>query len=238
LQQAADTAKAALAAQNGDYKALFAAMMQQVKSGMDTMKIDTTAQFKAITDKRDELKIVLQARIASTNDKEKVFTDATAALRASDAACSTAKNAAVAATAALNAASATFDSRNPVIEKELSVIRQLIDKVGELKAINLQESSGQEVARGAVVTQTRDMILSLQTFSAEAGPLSELIDLAREHAEYTKPILDLLNQLIAKLLAERDTITKSVSSAKAVNAEAQTASTSNCERKEAKRIEQ
>ena len=54
-----------------------------------------------------------------------MITDATAALQTSDAACSTAKNAAV-ATAALNAASATFVSRNPVIEKELADIRQLI----------------------------------------------------------------------------------------------------------------
>ena len=71
---------------------------------------DTTAQLKAITDNRGDLIIVLHARIASTIVKEKVITDATAALQARDAACSTAKNAAM-ATAALNAASATFVSQ-------------------------------------------------------------------------------------------------------------------------------
>jgi len=69
--------------------------------------LNKTAQLKAITDNRDDLIIVLLARIASTNVMEKVFTDATAALQASIAACSTAKTAAV-ATAAMNAASATF----------------------------------------------------------------------------------------------------------------------------------
>ena len=48
-------------------------MMQQVKSGMDGMKIDTVASFKALSDKRDSLKIVLDARIASAKEKEKVF---------------------------------------------------------------------------------------------------------------------------------------------------------------------
>ena len=238
MQQADDSAKAALAAQNGNYKALFAAMMQQVKSGMDGMKIDTVASFKALSDKRDSLKIVLDARIASAKDKEKVFSDASAALQAADQACSTAKSAAVAATSTLNAASASFDSRNPVIDKELTVIRQLIDKVGELKTINLQFSSGKEAARSAVFTQTRDMIVNLQSFEAEAGPLSELIDLAREHGEFTKPILDLLNQLMSKLLAERDSITTAVTSAKAANAQSQSTSVTNCDRKEAKRIEQ
>jgi len=81
------------------------------------------------------------------------------------------------------------------------------------------------------------MILNLQSFDEEAGPLSEMIELAREHAEFTKPILDLLNQLVSKLLAERDVITKAVSSAKVAHTEAQSASATNCDRREVKRIE-
>ena len=231
--------KAALDQHAGDYKALFSAMMQQMKSGIESTKIDAVAQLKTITDKRDSAKVILDQKVASTNEKEKAFVAASTSFEAADQSCTSASNTAVAAVATLKSVSATFDARNPVIDKELAVIRQLIDKIGELKALNLQESSDSdhESARSAVVSKTRDMILNLQSFDEEAGPLSEMIELAREHAEFTKPILDLLNQLVSKLLAERDVITKAVSSAKVAHTEAQSASATNCDRREVKRIE-
>ena len=239
---AAQTAalKTALDQHAGDYKALFSAMVQQMKSAMESSKIDSVAQLQALTTKRDSAKVILDQKVASTSAKEKAFLDASTSFQAADQSCTSARNTAVAAVATLTSVSATFDARNPAIDKELAVIRQLIDKIGELKAINLQESSDpdQESARSAVVSKTRDMILNLQSFEQEAGPLSEMIELAREHAEFTKPILDLLNQLISKLLAERDVITTAVSSAKVAHAQAHSASATNCDRKEVKRIEQ
>jgi hypothetical protein len=68
----------------------------------------------------------------------------------------------------------------------------------------LQESSGQEAARSSAYQQTRSIIQSLQIFADEAKPLSEMIEMAREHAEFTGPILKLLKELQAKLLAEQN----------------------------------
>jgi len=231
-------ARDALDAQKGDYKTLFVAMMKQIKSGLNTMKTDAETEFQAITSKRNAVKDVLSARIASAQEKEKAFSSATAALQAADQACTSAKNTATAASATLKATTDALNSRNPIIEKELAVIRQLVDKVGELKSINLQESSGQDAARSAAYQQTRDMIESLQTFEDEAAPLSEMIEMAREHAEFTQPIVKLLKELEAKLLAELDSLRSAVTSAQAANTKAQSNQASTCEQREAKRLEE
>jgi hypothetical protein len=120
------------------------------------------------------------------------------------------------------------------------VIAELIQKVGELKNINLQENAGvskQQAARNAAVSQTRAMIVNLQTFESEAGPLSEMIELAREHAEFTQPILNLLNQLIAKLDLEQGNLNTAVSTAATLNSAAQQLSTTNCNTKATRLIE-
>jgi hypothetical protein len=138
-------------------------------------------------------------------------------------ACKTAHDAAIGTLAVFNAASSTFNARNPVVDKELAVIVKLVDQVRDLKSINLQE--------------TRDMISNLQTFEAEAEPLMDMIDIAREHAEFTKPIMDLLEQLRAKLQTEKESITDAVASAKRENDKAQATSTDTCGKVDAKRIE-
>ena len=81
------------------------------------------------------------------------------------------------------------------------------------------------------------LIYDCHEFEAEAASLSEMIDLAREHAEFTKPILDLLDQLQAKLVAERDALTIAASNAKNAHATAQATSATACGKVEAKRIE-
>jgi hypothetical protein len=129
----------------------------------------------------------------------------------------------VATQATLNSATSSFNARSPVVEKELAVIRAIVDKVADLKSVNVQE--------------TRDMIGSLQTFEEEAASLSEMIDLAREHAEFTKPILDLLSQLQAKLVAERDALTVAASNAKSAHATAQATSATACGKVEARHLE-
>jgi colicin import membrane protein len=234
----AKTARDALAAQKGDHKAIFAEMMKQVKSGLTTMKDDVDNEFKAITSKRNAAQDVLNARITSAKQSEKSFSDATVALQTADQACTTDRNTAVSTASALAFATNSLNSRNPIIEKELAVIRQLVDKVGELKTINLQESADQEATRSAAYGRTRDMIASLQTFEQEAAPLSEMLEMAREHAEFTKPILDLLKQLEAKLQAELNSLKTAVTSAQSENTRAQSSSQASCGVRAVKEVEQ
>jgi hypothetical protein len=213
-------------------------MMKQIKGGLATMKAEAETEFQAITSKRDAVKDILASRIASAQAKEKEFSSATAAFEAADKACTSAKNTATAASATLKATTDSLNARNPIIEKELAVIRQLVDKVGELKSINLQESSGQEAARSSAYQRTRDLIGALQTFEDEAAPLSEMIEMAREHAEFTQPIVKLLKDLEAKLLAELNSLRSDVASAQSANTNAQSYQKSTCELREAKRLEE
>ena len=213
-------------------------MMKQIKSGLATMKTDAETEFQAITSKRNAVKDILDSRIASAQQKETAFSSATSALQAADKACTSAKNTAIAASATLKFTTDSLNARNPVIEKELAIIHQLFGKVGELKSINLQESSGQEAARSSAYQQTRDMIESLQTYEDEAAPLSEMIEMAREHAEFTQPIVKLLKELEAKLLAEQNSLRAEVSSARSANILAQASASSKCQQKEAKKVEE
>jgi hypothetical protein len=236
--ESAEVAKKALAASSGNYKGLFAEMMKHVKSDMNSMKTDVESEFKAITSKRDSVAAVLADRTAMAKEKEKTYSDAISALRAADQACTSTTNTAIASASTLKAVTASLNSRNPVIEKELAVLRQLVAKVAELKSINLQESSGHEDARSSAYQQTRDMIESLQTFESEAAPLSEMIEIAREHAEFTQPIVKLLQELEAKLLAEQNSLRAEVSSADKANTLAQASASSTCQQKEAKKVEE
>jgi chromosome segregation ATPase len=236
--ESAEVAKKALAATNGNYKGLFAQMMKHVKSDMNSMKTDVESEFKAITSKRDSVAAVLADQTAMAKEKEKNYNDAISALRAADQQCTSTTNTATATAATLRAVTASLNSRNPVIEKELRVIRQLVAKVGELKSINLQESSSHEDARSSAYQQTRDMIESLQSFGDEAAPLSEMIEMAREHAEFTQPILKLLQELEAKLIAEQNSLLAEVSSADKANTLAQASASSSCQQKAAKKVEE
>lgn len=215
--------KAALDVHGGDYKAAFASLMQHVKSGLETMKSSADSQLKAVTDKRDAAKLVFDQAVRTAAQREKTFSDSLSAKEAVERACKNAQDVVIGTQAVLSAASSSFNARSPVIEKELAVIRSIMDRVADLKSINFQE--------------TRDMITGLQTYEAEAEPLFEMIDIAREHAEFTKPILDLLNKLQAKLVAERDSINNAVSSARSAHVAAQATSSAACGQVEVKRIE-
>jgi hypothetical protein len=65
-----------------------------------------------------------------------------------------------------------------------------------------------------------------------------MIEIAREHAEFTKPILDLLNQLQAKLLAEQNSLTSAVASAKVAIDKAQSSAASPCKLADATKVEE
>jgi hypothetical protein len=65
----------------------------------------------------------------------------------------------------------------------------------------------------------------------------EMIYIAREHAEFTKPILDLLRQLQAKLLAERDSLRNAVSSATSAHINRKSIVEDNCSKVDVKKIE-
>jgi hypothetical protein len=171
-------------------------------------------------------------------EKEVTFAAATAAYQAVDKACSSATNTAITAASTLKAVTTSQNSRNPIIQKELDAIRMLIEKVGELKSINLQEKSGQEAARDAALVQSRDMIANLQSFDDEAAPLSAMIEMAREHAEFTAPIVKLLKQLEAKLLSEQNSLNSEVTSAKDASAKAASSASTTCEQKEARKFEE
>jgi hypothetical protein len=92
--------------------------------------------------------------------------------------------------------------------------------------------------KAAVFQQTRDMIESLQSFEDEAAPLSEMIEMAREHAEFTQPIVKLLKELEAKLIAEQNSLRAEVTSADKANTLAQASASTTCQQKEAKKVEE
>ena len=215
--------KAALDVHGGDYKAALASMIQHVKNGLEIMQNSTTSQLRAVTDKRDAAKLVLDQAVRTVAEREKTFSDSLSAKEAVERACKTAQDLVTGTRAVFSAATLSFTSRNPVIEKELALIRSIVDKVAELNATNLQE--------------TRNLITDLQTYEAEAGPLFEMIDIAREHAEFTRPILVLLSQIQAKIVAERDSINAAVSSARSAYDAAQSKSSDSCDKVEVKRIE-
>jgi len=214
---------AALAAHGGDHRALFATLMQHIRTNLDSMKSNTDSQLAAVTARRDSSRVVLDLATQRAAEVETAFSNAAAAKRAVDLSCKNAQDASLMSQAVLTAASASFNERNPVVEKELAVISMIILKVADLKAINLQE--------------TRDMVSNLQTFEEEAKPLMEMIDIAREHAEFTKPILDLLRQLQAKLLAERDSLSSAVASATSAHVNRKSIVDDACSKVDARRIE-
>ena len=216
-------AAAALAAHGGDHRALFANLMKQIRDNLDSMRSSSDTQLAAVTAKRDASKFALDRATQRAAERETVFSNAAAAKRAVDQACKHAQDSALMSQAVMTTATSTFNERNPVVEKELAVIAMIILKVADLKSISLQE--------------TRDMVLNLQTFEEEAKPLMEMIDIAREHAEFTKPILDLLRQLQAKLLTERDSLRNAVSSATSAHLNRKSIVEDNCSKVDVKRIE-
>ena len=216
-------AAAALAAHGGDAKALFATLMTHIRSNLDTMKSNTESQLSTVTARRDASKAVLDAATQTAAERERAFSNAAAAKRAVDLSCKNAQDAALMSSAVLTTAESSFSERNPVVEKELAVIAMIITRVADLKSINLQE--------------TRDMVSNLQTFEEEAKPLMEMVDIAREHAEFTKPILDLLRQLQAKLLAERDSLSNAVTQARSAHVNRKSIVDDACSKVDAKRIE-
>ena len=216
-------AAAALAAHGGDHRALFATLMKQIRDNLDSMRSSSDTQLAAVTAKRDASKSALDRATQRAAERETVFSNAAAAKRAVDQACKHAQDSALMSQAVMTTATSTFNERNPVVEKELAVIAMIILKVADLKSISLQE--------------TRDMVLNLQTFEEEAKPLMEMIDIAREHAEFTKPILDLLRQLQAKLLTERDSLRNAVSSATSAHLNRKSIVEDNCSKVDVKRIE-
>jgi hypothetical protein len=213
-------------------------MIKHIKSGLNDIKTEVDTEFQGITTRRNAAEDELKTRIATAKRADTAFSQATGAFDDARRVCNAAKDSAVTADAQLKFATTSLNSRNPIIENELAVIRHLVSKVGELRNINLQEGEDNEATRSAAFAQTRDIIDSLQTFDEEAGPLSEMIEMAREHAEFTKPILDLLRQLEAKLVAELNSLKDAKKSAEEANKKALLHRTSTCERMDAKKDEQ
>lgn len=238
--RSADSASEAADDRQAEIARLQKHMMEQVMGGLNTVMKNADDRLLALNSKRNSIRALLSETIEALKGKEKAFNDASAAHRAADRECTTAKNAEIAATSALSAATASLKSRNPIVEKELAIIRQLIDQVGVLKSLNEKQSSvgGQEAARNAAYAQSKDTVKSLQALNEEAGPLSKMIEIAREHAEFTKPILDLLNQLQAKLLAEQNSLTSAVASAKVAIDKAQSSAASPCKLADATKVEE
>jgi len=226
----------ALAWAKTDYKSAFADMMAKVKGGLDSMLADSKAEYKSITDKRDAAKIILEAKKVTAAAADQAFASAVAAYNLEDTKCTTASNDAISALATKNAAASEFSTRNPVIQKELNTITSLLAMIQTLKEINLQETVNED-ARASTSKSLHDTAILLATFNDDAGPLAEMVELAREHAEFTGPIIVLLKQLEAKLLAERATITTAASVASQASSTAATDATASCASKIGKQAE-
>jgi hypothetical protein len=214
-------------------------MMKQVMSGMNTLRDHADEQLLALNTKRNKIRVLLSEKIEALKGIEKAYDDAFAAHRTADRECTAAKSTAASQTAFLNTAIATYDRRNPIVEKELALIRQLVDKVGILKSINENQlNAGQQAARDAAFAQSKDMVKSLQSLGKGAEPLTQMVELVREHAEYTKPILDLLSQLKAKLLSELTSLTSEIDSAKVAVAKSQSKAESSCKAADATKVKE
>jgi hypothetical protein len=218
---------------------LQAHMMKQVMSGMNTLRDHAHEQLLALNTKRNKIRVLLSEKIEALKGIEQAYDDAFAAHRTADRECIAAKNTAASETAFLSTASATYNHRHPIVEKELALIRQLVDKVGELKSLNgNQLNAGQQAARDAAFAQSKDMVKSLQSLGKGAEPLTQMVELIREHAEFTKPILDLLSKLRAKLLSELTSLTSEIDSAKVAVAKAQSKAASSCKVADATKVKE
>jgi hypothetical protein len=210
--------------------------MQEAISGVKSIRDDAVAEFDSVTRRRDSAKEVVDASISLVSNTEKTFSEASTAFEAANSACSKAKATADEAAAELKSLSQNFDARKLQIEQELSIIGLLRNKVSELQAINLQESSGADAARSDLLSQTDVLINSLQTLHPQDHSLTEAVQLFRNHQEL-QPILDKLNELDAKLRAELQTLIDKLDASKSASAQTRSDASTICERVELKRLE-
>jgi len=190
----------------------FAAMVKKIKAGLEAILTYAQEDCARITKKRDAAKIIFDSRFDTAVAAEKTFTTAFNVRNVEDTTCTKNTAEATATLATRNAANSDLSSRNPVIQKELDVLDRLFGLIDQLKAINLQETVDVD-AHTSATQDLHDTVVMLQSMNDEAGPLAEMVELAREHAEFTKPILDLLNQLKSKLLKEREQVTTAATAA-------------------------
>jgi hypothetical protein len=185
---------------------VFTKLKAEIQSSLETMLADSNAECAAVTKKRDASKVILDSKSAAVSTANKVFATCYATQSAGDSSCTQNTAVATAALATKNYANSELSTRDPVIQKELDILDKLLSLIGTLKSINLQVDVDVD-ARASASQSLHESVMLLQSMNDEAGPLAEMVELAREHQEFTKPIVDLLNQLKAKLLKERDTLT-------------------------------
>jgi len=214
----------------------FAQLKGKIQSSLETMLADSSAECEYMTKQRDAAKVIFDSKSDTASAADKAFATSFAVKSVEDSSCTQNTNDAAASLATRNAANSELSTRNPVIQKELDVLDQLVSLIGTLKSINLQVDVDVD-ARASASQSLHESVMLLQSMNDEAGPLAEMVELAREHQEFTKPILDLLNQLKAKLLKERETLrTAATRESDAYNAAAEKA-TKSCASKDAKTAE-
>ena len=215
---------------------VFTKLKAEIQSSLETMLADSNAECAAVTKKRDASKVILDSKSAAVSTADKVFSTSFAAQSVMDSSCTQNTAVATATLATKNYANSELSTRDPVIQKELDILDKLLSLIGTLKSINLQVDVDVD-ARASASQSLHESVMLLQSMNDEAGPLAEMVELAREHQEFTKPILDLLNQLKAKLLKERDTLrTAATRESDAYNVAAEKA-TKSCASKDAKTAE-
>ena len=214
----------------------FAQLKGKIQSSLETMLADSSAECEYMTKQRDAAKVIFDSKSNAASAADKAFATSFAVKSVEDSSCTQNTNDATAFLATRNAANSQLSTRNPVIQKELDVLDQLVSLIGTLKSINLQVDVDVD-ARASASQSLHESVMLLQSMNDEAGPLAEMVELAREHQEFTKPILDLLNQLKAKLLKERETLrTAATRESDAYNV-ANEKATKSCASKDAKTAE-
>ena len=214
----------------------FVKLKAKIQSSLETMLADSSAECAYMTKQRDASKVIFASKSDAASAADKGFSTSFAAQSVEDSSCTQNTADATATLATRNAANSELSTRNPVIQKELDTLAQLVSLIGTLKSINLQVDVDLD-ARASASQSLHESVMLLQSMNDEAGPLAEMVELAREHQEFTKPILDLLNQLKAKLLKERDTLTTAATASSNAYTVAAAAAQKSCASKDAKTAE-
>jgi len=218
-----ETAASQRALTDSDYKQHFKDLMIKVKSGMKSMVDQLDLELASVTKKHQEMQLILNDKKATSSRLQKEFAASLAAFETADKTCKTSTLLVTTTRVEMSAMQSEQSKRNPIIEKELKVLDQLLGTIQDLKSINLQV--GNSKARATATKSVHDSLSELTLIDHEAAPIAQMLELAREHADFTGPIIELINGLRDKILKERDgfvtsitkmtaTITKSVADSK------------------------
>jgi len=211
--------------------------MIKVKSGIESIMEQLKLELAAVTKRYTALRLILEDRKATVSRRKAEFTKALAVFQVADKACKTSTLLLLKTRDAKRAMKREILVRNRIIKKELRLLHELSQKIEELKSINLQVGPANLKARATVTKTVHDSLSELTRIDAEAAPIAQMLEVAREHAEFTGPILELIKGLRDKILKERKGFRTSITEMTEAIAKAVSESQTSCGPKDSRKDE-